>query len=511
MKTNKIFLIFFSILTVLTTFTACSDSDLNLADPTNLSPDGFFETKPQVESSVNVVYANLQTIGLFTRAYFFMFDLMGDEASGNPQLESDKIQYGNFSFDANHANIGDYWESCYRGINKANFVIGNSDKINALPESIISQAEKNKYIGEAKFLRALYYFLLVNRWGDIPLITEIPTTPKGSPRSPKEEIYKLIISDLQTASSDLLEKGVEQKGRATKEAAIGLLGKVYLYLEQYDLALAEFNKLNGKFSLEPKYFDNFMDEKEFGPESIFEIGFDEKLGAGDLWNSGYDGIGQNDATLRGQEYGFNDWFNVYPSNNLLKEYETGDTRYADTFYTNGSIFEGDPAKRTIRTGLAPKPVPAKDIYIPLERAAAWRKYQNYYKRANEAINSSINVKYLRYADVLLMMAECESLRPSGNQETAIGYINQVRQRPSVMLPKLALTLPKSQVFDAIVHERRVELAGEQSRFNDLVRWGKAETVLAPLGYKAKNKVWPIPAREITTNTEIDEKDQNPGY
>jgi len=511
MKTKKIILLFFSILALLITSTSCSDSDLNLVDPTNLSPESFFKTEPQIESSVNVVYANLQTIGLFTRAYFFMFDLMGGDASGNPQLESDKVQYANFSFDANHANIGDYWESCYRGINKANFVIGNSDKINALPESIISQEKKNKFIGEAKFLRALYYFLLVNRWGDIPLITEIPTTAEGYPRSPKEEIYNLIISDLQTASADLLDKGVEQKGRATKQAAIALLGKVYLYLEKYDLALAEFNKLNGKFSLEPNYFDNFMDEKEFGPESIFEIGFDEKLGAGDIWNSGYDGIGQNESTLRGQEYGFNDWFNTYPANNLLAEYETADTRYSDSFYTNGSIFEGDPKKRTIRTGVKPAVVPATEIYIPLERASAWRKYQNYYKRVNENINSSINFKFMRYADVLLMMAECESLREGGNQSIAIGYINQVRQRPSVMLPALALTLSKAEVFDAIIHERRVELAGEQSRFNDLVRWGKAESVLGSLGYKAKNKLWPIPAREISSNPAISETDQNPGY
>lgn len=510
MKTNKIIL-FFSILTVLTTFTGCSDNDLNLVDQTNLSPESFFKTKPQIESSVNVVYANFQTIGLFTRAYFFMFDLMGGDASGNPQLEADKVQYANFSFDANHVNIGDYWESCYRGINKANFVIGNSDVIKALPESTITQVEKNKYIGEAKFLRALYYFLLVNRWGDIPLITEIPTTPQGYPRSPKQEVYNLIISDLQTASADLLDKEVEQKGRATKQAAIALLGKVYLYLEKYDLALAEFNKLNGKFTLEPKYFDNFMDEKEFGPESIFEIGFDETLGAGDLWNSGYDGIGQNEATLRGQEYGFNNWFNTYPADNLLEKYEAGDTRYSDSFYTNGSIFEGDPKKRVIRTGVAPEIVPDTEIYIPLERASAWRKYQNYYKRVSENINSSINFKYLRYADVLLMMAECESLREGGVQSVAIGYINQVRQRPSVMLPKLALTLSKAEVFDAIMHERQVELAGEQSRFNDLVRWGKAETVLATQGYKAKNKLWPIPAREISSNTAISEADQNPGY
>jgi len=511
MKTNKIILLFFSILTALTTITACSDNDLNLVDPTNLSPESFFKTEPQVQSSVNAAYANLQTIGLFSRAYFFMYDLMGVDASGNPQLEADKVQYANFSFDSNHANIGDYWESCYRGINKANFVIDNSNIINALPDATISLEKKNKYISEAKFLRALYYFLLVNRFGDIPLITKVPTTSEGYPRSPKQEVYDLIISDLKTASTDLLDKDVEQKGRATKQAAIALLGKVYLYLEQYDLALAEFNKLNGKFTLEPNYFDNFKEETEHGRESIFEIGYEETLGTGTLWNSGFTGAGQNEATLRGQEYGFNNWFNTYPAPGLLADYETGDSRFEDSFYTDGDIFEGDVNQRIIRTGTPPGPVPSTEIYIPLARPAAWRKYQNYYKRANENGNSSINFKYIRYADVLLMMAECESLRPGGDQATAIGYINQVRQRPSVMLPTLPLTLTKTEVFDAIMHERRVELAGEQSRFSDLIRWGKAETVLASQGFAPKNKLWPIPAREISSNPAISETDQNQGY
>jgi len=511
MKTNKIILSFFSLCTAIVIISACSDKDLELVDPGSLSPETFFKTQAQVQSSVNAVYANLQTIGLFTRAYFFMHDLMGNDAAGNPQLEADKVQYRNFSFDANHGNIGDYWESCYRGINKANFVIGNSDAINALSDATMSAANKKKFIAEARFLRALYYFLLVQRWGDIPLITEIPTSSEGFPKSPKAAVYDLIISDLQIASTDLLDKGSEQVGRANMQAASALLGKVYLYQEEYDLALTEFNKVYGEYELADNYFDNFMDETEHTTEYIFDIEYDESLGAGALWNSSVSGGGQNEATLRGQEYGWNDWFNTYPSNDLLAEYEPGDTRYDDTFYTNGDVFEGDEDERTIRTGVKPDPVPATEIYIPLERAAGWRKYQNYYQRANENINSSINFKYLRYADVLLMMAECENKRPGGNQDAAIGYINEVRQRPSVMLPALPLGQSATAVFDAIVHERRVEFAGEQSRFNDLVRWGLAATELAGQGFQAKHVLFPIPAREIQSNPAITEADQNFGY
>lgn len=500
MKTNKIILLLFSLCTALVIISACSEKDLELVNPNQLSPETFFKTKTQVESSVNAVYANFQTIGMFTRAYFFMHDLMGGDAGGNPQLEADKVQYLNFSFDASHGNMGDYWESCFRGINKANFVIGNTEAINAAP---LTQAEKDKYLGEAKFLRALYYFFLVIRYGDIPLITDIPTSTDGYPRSPKAEVYNLIISDLQAASSGLLSKDVEDEGRATKEAAIALLGKVYLYLEQYDLALAEFVKLNGKFTLEPNYYDNFMDETEHGPESIFEIEYDTGVSS-NPWVSGVSGAGTGEATLRGQEYGFNDWFNTYPAEGLLAEYEANDPRLNDNFYFVGDMFGGSGGRA----------VEAADLTVNggFVRPAGWKKYQNYYKRLNEQNSSSINFKYLRYADVLLMMAECENKRPGGNQDAAIGYINQVRQRPSTNMPALPLGQSPSAVFDAIVHERRVELAGEQLRFSDLIRWGMANAELSGQGFdSSKSSLWPIPLREISSNEAITEADQNPGY
>ncbi|WP_111309398.1 RagB/SusD family nutrient uptake outer membrane protein [Confluentibacter sediminis] len=512
--TNKIILSFFSLCTILVIVSACSEKDLELADPGKLSPDNFYSTEPQVQSAVNAIYSNFQTIGLFVRAYFFQMDLMGGDAAGNPQLEADKVQYRNFSFDSSHGNISDYWESCFRGINKANFVIVNEDKINSINVDLLSDVKKAEYLGEARFLRALYYYLLVIRFGDVPLITEIPKTPEGFPISPKEDIYNLIISDLQAAVPGLYSKDQEEYelGRANKEAATALLGKVYLTLKQYDLALAEFNKIYGKYALEPNYFDNFKDETEHGVESIFEIEFDTALGTSALWNSSVSGAGQNESTLRGQEYGWNDWFNTYPDDDLLAEYEPGDSRYDDTFYTDGDIFEGDPAQRTIRTGVPPATVPATEIYISLARQSAWRKYQNYYKRLNENTNSSINFKYIRYADVLLMMAECENKRPGGDQDAAIGYINEVRQRPSVMLPELPLGQSPENVFNALVHERRVEFAGEQSRFNDLLRWDMAGTELSGQGFKTGiHELWPIPQREISNNDAITDDDQNPGY
>lgn len=482
------------ILTVFVTLffvNGCDEEEFELTNPSGLSPETYFRTEAQVQSAVNAIYANLQTIGLYTRTYFFAMDLMSREVLGNPQLEADKRVYQEWSFDASHPPIAWYWDSAYRGVNKANFVINNEERIREIPNSLLTEEKKDKFIGEAKYLRALYYFMLVTRFGDIPLITTIPESGEGFPRSPKEEVYDLIEADLIDASQLLWDKEATENGRATRGAAFALLGKAYLYQEQYQEALDAFKEIYGEYSLEDDYFANFREEDEFGPESIFEVQFDDDLGNSAVWNSNSSGEDANEVTFRGQEYGFNDWFNVYPSDDLLNEYEEGDIRFDETFYTVGDTFAG---------GLIES--------LPLDRNAAWRKYQNYYKDVNEDMASGINFKVIRYADVLLMMAEAANAL--GMQAEAIGYINEVRDR--VDLPLLSTDLSQQEVFEAIVHERMVELAGEQVRFPDLVRWGLAADYLSEYGFQAGiNEIWPIPNEEIAANEGISQEDQNPGY
>ena len=474
---------------------SCDNKDLELSNPNNLSPETFFQTEEQVQSAVNAAYANLQTRGLYGRHIFFALDNMGQENKGNPQLEGNKRPFLDFSFDASSDIIQFYWETSYLGISKANFVLDNESKINALPNTVLSQERKNKFLGEAHFLRAYYYFLLVARFGDLPIYTK--QTIEGVARSPKADVYKLITDDFDFASKNLLATSVEQKGRATKEAAYAYLGKALLYQKKYDDALAALNKVTG-FSLETNFYNNFMDETEHGPESIFEIEYDEKLGTADQWGSDTAGTGVAEATFRGQEYGNLGWYNVYPSDNILDEYEAGDKRFGDTFYVPGSVYNNG---KNVMTA-------ANFASSEGNRRAGWKKYQNYYKRTDETLYSGINFKVMRYSDVLLMKAECESLRAGGSQPTAIGLINQVRARAGV--PALATTLTKDQVFKALIHERKVELAGEQVRFDDIIRWGIASTELAGTGFKVgKNELWPIPNRETSSNSNIG--GQNPGY
>ncbi|CAD0001017.1 RagB/SusD family nutrient uptake outer membrane protein [Flavobacterium salmonis] len=486
------------VLSAIFTINSCDTKDLELSNPNALLPETFFKTEGQIQSSVNAAYANLQTRGLYARHIFFALDLMSGENQGNGGLEGNKKPFGNFSFDASSDIIQYYWDTCFLGISKANFVLDNEEKINALQTSIISEEKKKKFLAEAHFLRAYYYFLLLPRFGDLPIYTE--QTIVGKARSPKAEVYKLIEEDFDFASKNLLSKDVEQKGRATKEAAFAYLGKVLLYQKKYDEALAAFNNVAG-FTLEPKgqFYNNFMDETEHGPESIFEIEYDETLGVGDKWGSDTSGEGKAESTLRGQEYGNLDWYNVCPTDDLLDEYEAGDLRFGDTFYVPGSKYNKGANTMTAAN------------FGNGTRRAGWKKYQNYYKRVSELQQSSINFKVMRYSDVLLMKAECENQRTGGSQTAAIAYIKEVRDRAGLITN---IPATKDDVFKAIIHERKVELAGEQVRFDDLIRWGLAGTdpLLKSKGFQVgKSELWPIPNRETSSNPNIKPSDNNPGY
>ncbi|ARV15671.1 RagB/SusD family nutrient uptake outer membrane protein [Polaribacter sp. SA4-12] len=495
MKKYKIILL---LLTGVFTIKSCSTGDLELTNPNQLSPETYFANEAQVQASVNASYANLQTIALYGRLVWYMMDNMAHEQFGNGQQEADKVTFADFSFDSTNGQIAEYWDACYRGVNKANFVIGNADRINAIPDSELSASRKKKFIAEAKFMRAQYYWLLVNRFGGVPLRNGDFTEPEGKARSTKADVINLIIEDLEYASVNLLSKGTEDNGRANKGAAQAFLGKVFLYEKRYGEALTSFEKMKG-YDLEVDYFDNFKEETEHGIESVWEIQYDLTLGTGDKWSSLVSGSGKNHATYRGQDYGVVDWFNVYPTDDLVASYEAGDKRLNGNFY-----FEGD----TYNNG--------NSVFVSGDfkenggniRPVAWKKYQNYYKQPNENQESGINAKVIRYSDVLLMMAECAN--EVRTQSDAVGFINKVRTRASI--PNLATSLSKQQVFDAIVQERKVELCGEQVRFDDILRWGISSTALAGTNFQAgKNELWPIPDREIASNVNVTSADQNPGF
>lgn len=499
--------------------TSCKEEGLEVTNPNELSPETFFQTEAQVQSAVNAAYGNLQTRGLYNRHIWFGYDNMAHENSGNPQLESDKRQYLNFTFDPTHGPIGAFWESCYRGIKKANLVINNAEKIAEIPDYTLSAARKAKFEGEAKFLRGLYYFMLVTRFGDVPLALGLPEETAGIERTPAAQVWAQIESDLTAAAAQCLPKDQEQKGRATKGAAYALLGKAYLFQGKYQDALTAFGNVTG-YDLEANYFNNFMEETEHGVESIFEVEFNTAAGYDAQWNSDRTDAGLNEATFRGQEYGCFNWYNVFPSLNLRNEYETGDPRYGYCFYENGDTYNNGESVAVI--------TPLDQSDGSTHPRAGWRKYEPYYKQASVEGNvTGINMKIIRYADVLLMMAECQA--QLGNIPAGVALMNRVRARADVNMPPYPTadypvgTL--AQFMVALEHERKVELCGEQIRWPDLVRWGRAVPFITALlagnelPLQEKNEMqfnenkllWPIPQGEIDNNPKLTNANQNPGY
>jgi hypothetical protein len=511
---------------------SCDAGKLELTNPNELSPETYFKTEAQVQSAVNAVYGSLQTRGLYNRHIWFGYDNMAHENAGNSQLEADKRQYLNFTFDASHGPIGAFWESCYRGINKANFVINNKEAIDLIPGEQLSAAMKTKFEGEAKFLRALYYFMLVDRFGDIPLVLEIPADGEGLGRSPVADIWAQIESDLTDATSQCLTKDVEDQGRTTKGAAWALLGKAHLFQKDYDAAMTAFGNVTG-YSLEDAYFDNFLEETEHGVEQIFSVEFNISAGYADRWSSDRSDQGLNESTFRGQEYGVFDWYNVFPSVNLRNEFETAtdngvkdDPRYSMCFYEDGDLYNNGESTAAITD--------MEQSDGTIYPRTGWRKYSNYYKQPSEGTvagqASGINMKIIRYADVLLLLAEAEASR--GNIPLAVDLMNQVRARADVDMPLYGTAAMNAiypvgtlaEFMAALEHERKVELCGEQVRFPDLVRWGRLAEFMAEvlpdlpiqeqndLSFNApKHLLWPIPQGEIDANNTLTNADQNTGY
>ncbi|MBN1791080.1 MAG: hypothetical protein JW830_11325 [Bacteroidales bacterium] len=145
MKRLKIHFLKALVFSALVLHYSCDADKLELTNPNNLSPDTYFQTASQVQSAVDAVYGSMQTTGMYNRGMWYGNDNMSHENTCNPQQEADKRQWLNFTHDATHGLTEAYWNSCYRGVNKANFVINNVDLINEIPDAFLSQVMKDKY------------------------------------------------------------------------------------------------------------------------------------------------------------------------------------------------------------------------------------------------------------------------------------------------------------------------------------------------------------------------------
>jgi hypothetical protein len=237
---------------------------------------------------------------------------------------------------------------------------------------------------------------------------------------------------------------------------------------------------------------------EFNSESIFEVVFYDKGDNGFNWNYNGEGATNPLATVRPQEYGIV-WGNVIPSNRILNEFEPNDPRYKFTFYEAGD-------KVFTKGGTDPGVVmPASDMNVSASTRngvtipRVYRKYSDLdwvYKASFHS--GGFNQRIIRYADVLLMLAECEA--EVGTPAQAAAYINMVRARPSVKMPPVSLS-SKNEALKAVMHERAVELAGEELANLDILRWRKKGYFPSIMADPKPGQVefFPLPASETSTN------------
>jgi starch-binding outer membrane protein, SusD/RagB family len=466
----------------------CKKEELALYPKTSLTEGNFYENETQLIQAVNGVYRQL---GLIYNAQG-VADLFGELRSDNTFIKiaagggTHSVDINQFSIRTDNPLVATAWADCYNAIFICNNAIGQLDKTTV---AFQQPQLKERLRAEATFVRSLIYFNMVRVWGDVPLVLSVitPEQSYGYLRESQEVVYQQIIQDLiyckgilpqQYAGADI--------GRVTKYGAAAVLAKVYLTLGQKANAEKELREIVGSnlYALDANgngdinaadYLFNFQPTVKNNKESVLEVQYLAGVNAANSnhqtlytpWHFAFHLPGSSENLL-GQ--GLNT-----PTEDIFTEFEANDPRKAASVNPG---FMNLSNNQFVDYPWTPK------FYDP-----AWR-------------NPGQNFEIIRYADILLMLAEVTE-DPT--------YLNQVRAR--VGLPgfnQAGYPAQYNTLAEAIAHERRVELAFEFHRFFDLVRTGRAIGVMQAKGYKITqdNLLFPIPLNTIDVNPKIT---QNKGY
>ncbi|MBD0278068.1 MAG: RagB/SusD family nutrient uptake outer membrane protein [Flavisolibacter sp.] len=506
----------FFLLIIISLITFSCSRDFDEPNPNQATISSFWKTSTDAVQGVNAIYSTFHRgYAGFSRAMYFHGMLKGDEGYGSG---GDIGLNTLMSFSMNDANFGltaDTWNNLYVGVYRANQVIAY------VPNIQMDESLKKRLIGEAKFLRGLFYFYLTLYFGRPPLVLE-PSQPNLQPRNATpEEAWAQVAKDFTEAAADLpTSYGPDDLGRATKGAAYAFLGKTYLQQKKYAEAATAFAWLvtgpgASIYDLMPNYRDNFLITTENNKESVFEIqnarkddeNGDDDINPGIRMNVGASiskfyapggGPGFQDGAVR--RWVVNEFH--------LEKTETGqrDPRLAATFLYDSTDVGGPTATMVYgQTWASRYPNGNSMVY--------YRKLLNDHWRNTEIFNSPNNYRMIRYADVLLMYAE--ALNGQGQTAAAYPYVDRVRQRAG--LKKLSDVMPgltQAQFLQQLKHERITELSGEAWRFADLARWGDLSPTLQSRDAEFRNfvvgkhELYPIPRRDIDLNPNLT---QNPGY
>ncbi len=512
MKVNRFIYIMGVVLAVFTA-TGCK-KNLELVNPNAQTAQSFWKTQNDAVMGVNAAYAALLIDGTYMRFTPLLLNVPGDDVRSNSPWGA-MSNVGRFALgSADPAGYGWAFETYYHGINRCNQVIDN------VPNITMDADAKKAVLGQAYFLRGLNYFHLVDMFGSVALPLHEPKTSADylQPQQSEAAGWAQVEADFTTAITMLptTYPNAADKGRATKGAAMAYLGKTLLFNKKYAEASAQFKAVIdlGIYDLMANYKDNFTTDFENNKESIFEVQFSATPGVGgteDAW-AGAPRPTWARASARAITFaprGFG-WVDVQPSFSVLAEFQLEktitdelDPRLDATIFYNkpGAMIYGKSFAEFYKNSATD----LNEIYC--------KKYQNGYgNKPNEFDwKSGINERIMRYADVLLMYAECQN--ELGNKAEAAKYIQKVRTR--VNLPNREIEfagLSQAEIREQLGHERLLEFCLEGHRFDDIKRWGwlKDPVKLAWLksrdaemnNYQPGREYFPIPQSEI---------DNNPGF
>jgi starch-binding outer membrane protein, SusD/RagB family len=473
---------------------SCSKDFLEKDPISSQSTSAFYKTESDFEQAVNAIYDGLSKVYTPLQSHAVILGSRCDEFTNGGDIS---LEINNFTDDATFVDYWVMWQKLFQGVYRCNVLLSESQGIN---KEDIPKIER--FRAEARFLRGIFYFDLVRTFGGMPLyernvsIDEYYTIPRSS----AEETYNFIIDDFRAAAAVLpAEYKGNDIGRATSWAAKGFLAKVLLYMEKYEECLSLCNEIinSGKFQFLPVWVDIFNEDNDNGPQALFQIQY---ISGGDGEGNEMPGLymNPNAKTFAGRTFSTRG-ATGYPkvTGQFYNSFDTSDVRRDFSIIRNFLDLNGNP-----QTG----------SFVGKFTVGAYDAF--------DFLNWGINHTLLRFTEILLMKAECIN-ELSGPTAEAVEIVDQIRDRAGLPALTDLEKANKQSFFDALVRERAHELAFEDNRWFDLVRWGIAEKVIndylgeqyPDFNYKMESYhvLFPIPHQEIENIGDEYVLWQNPGY
>lgn len=487
-------------------FCSCEDQ-LNQSNPNKATEDTFWKNETEFNLALTSCYTPLKNAlngGYYGTRGVMLRIARADEVDFRNDI-SDVYTVNRYTnSNANSLTQGMYYQF-YNALYRTNSIMQKLEE----KKDQFSADFQNAVKGECLFIRGFYLFQLAKEFKDSPLrltASQSPSTFQLA-KSPQSEIWNQAKEDLKTAAS--LLPASNKVGKPTKGAAYAALGKIYIYEKDWQNAISTLEPLTKSpytYKLVDDFNWNFDDAHENNAESIFEL-LIEDIGGTDIWGNG-ENINSTQSNTRPKEYAAAEvggWYEANPTKQIMNIFLKEKDKNGNYDYRARCSVAWD------YEGCTYYQKPFRTVFTQDKWNTFWiLKYQNWKTRTNEPspAKSFINERAIRYAEVLLLLAEAQINQ--GQLNTAIGYINQIRRRAN--LNDYSGPTTKEGVFEDLAHQRAVEFFVEGERFYDLRRWGLLEETLKTCddtrykNYKAgqsgninKYDYFPIPAKELDNN------------